>query len=390
MKRPHPFTPINAIAFGHELLSWYDQTARDLPWRQTDDPYAVLVSEIMLQQTQVATVIPYYHNFLQRFPSVDELADAPLEAVLEVWKGLGYYRRARMLHRAAKEIVATFDGQIPRHVNELGSLPGIGPYTAAAVASISFGVPIAVVDGNVLRVATRLLWIEDPIDRTRAKRRVQRSMNALIRRDRPGDFNQAVMELGATICSPTNPTCHVCPVELFCRARQIDRVQELPHRNQRVAPTVEHRAVGVVELNGKFLMIRRPEEGLLAGLWEFVNVALPGDKKTHTSQLLKESVHSLTGRTPKECRSVGQIEHRFSHRVWKIDVYHLIVSDEEGAHGTVLEKREQYRVNQDANQKMPQETEENTGTPYVWVPADRLVQMALPKVMEKVWETARS
>ena len=241
------------------LLRWYDRNKRDLPWRRTRDPYAIWVSETMLQQTQVATVLPYYHRFMEAFPSVAALDRAPLDAVRSVWSGLGYYRRAENLKRAARILVDRHGVRLPADYDELLRLPGIGRYTAGAVMSIAFGRPYAAPDGNVRRVYARLLGLSDPkeIDQTAAQ---------MLSRSRPGDFNQAVMELGATVCLPATPLCERCPVAHWCRARAAG-VFHLSRRQPIRAKAVEWPLV-LVESRSRILLHRRPEGGLLAGLWE--------------------------------------------------------------------------------------------------------------------------
>ena len=250
------------------LLAWYDRQKRDLPWRRTRDPYAIWLSEVMLQQTQVATVIPYWERFLQRFPTVEALAAAPLTDVLAGWRGLGYYSRARNLHRAAQEIVARFGGRLPSTAAELLTLPGFGRYTAGAVASIAFGEPAPLVDGNVARVLSRLFEVEGaPGDRVR-EARLWALATELVHGERPGDFNQALMEHGATVCRPENPLCLLCPVREECLAYLHGRVAELPPAKVRAAPKRMTLAVAVWAHEGRLLLARRAEKGLFGGLWE--------------------------------------------------------------------------------------------------------------------------
>jgi len=241
-----------------ELLAWYDRSRRDLPWRRTRRPYPVWVSEIMLQQTRVAAVVPYYERFLERFPDVDALARAKIDTVLSHWSGLGYYRRARMLHAAAK--VVAREG-FPCNAKELRRLSGIGAYTAAAIASICFDEPIAVVDGNVERVLCRLHARDLP------KRRIQELAAGRIAPGRPGDSNQAMMELGATICTPRSPRCPECPLRVGCMGR--NSPERYPSPKPRKAPVVEEHFVGLVLRDKKVLLRRRGKnERLLSGMWE--------------------------------------------------------------------------------------------------------------------------
>ena len=250
------------------LLEWYDRNKRDLPWRRTRDAYAIWLSEVMLQQTQVATVIPYWQRFLTRFPTVEALAAAPLDDVLAAWKGLGYYSRARNLHRAAQEIVSRFGGRLPSTADELLTLPGFGRYTAGAVASIAFGEQAPLVDGNVARVLSRLFEVEGlPGDRAR-EAQLWTLATGLVRGERPGDFNQALMEHGATVCRPESPLCLLCPVRGACGAFRHGRVDELPPARVRATPRRLTLALAVWPHEDTLLFARRAQKGLFAGLWE--------------------------------------------------------------------------------------------------------------------------
>ena len=251
-----------------QLLSWYDRARRDLPWRRTRDPYAIWLSEVMLQQTQVSTVIPYWERFLQRFPTVAALAAAPLPDVLAGWRGLGYYSRARNLHRAAQEVVERFGGTLPSTAAELRSLPGFGRYTAGAVASIAFGEAAPLVDGNVARVLSRLFEVEGPPGDRAREARLWTLAAELVPGERPGDFNQALMEHGATVCRPEKPLCLLCSVREHCLAWRHGRVDELPPAKVRAAPKKLTLAVAVWPHAGRLLLARRAEKGLFGGLWE--------------------------------------------------------------------------------------------------------------------------
>ncbi len=245
--------------FRKKLLAWYAANGRDLPWRRTSDPYAIWVSEVMLQQTRVAAVIPYYERFLAKFPTVEALASATEQELLAAWAGLGYYSRARNLHAAAKQIAGAF----PRTYDEIRALPGVGDYTAAAVASIAFGLPHAAVDGNVARVLARVTA------EAAAKKRLQALAGELMDRRRPGEFNQALMELGATICVPRSPQCLLCPVAELCEARALGRQNEFPAVAARGTRMRVDRTVFVVEKNGRLLLWQRAaDDRRLAGFWE--------------------------------------------------------------------------------------------------------------------------
>ncbi len=253
------------------LLRWFDAHARDLPWRKTGDPYAIWVSEVMLQQTRVETVRAYYPAFLERFPRASALAAAPAADVMKAWAGLGYYRRARALHLAAAEVVERYGGRVPGSAAELRTLSGVGAYTAGAVASIGFGERVAAVDGNVARVLSRLFALEEPIGTSRALTKLAPIADALVPADRPGDHNQAMMELGATVCTPRAPACPVCPLASDCEARRAGRQNDLPivikKRPARVVKMTAVIATGAAS-GDAVLLARRPYEGLFGGMWE--------------------------------------------------------------------------------------------------------------------------
>ncbi|HVT59968.1 MAG TPA: A/G-specific adenine glycosylase [Thermoanaerobaculia bacterium] len=249
------------------LLAWYDRHRRDLPWRRSRDPYCIWLSEVMLQQTRVEAVVPFYERFVARFPTVEELARAPLDEVLALWSGLGYYRRARQLHAAAQRVAAA--GGFPRTYEGLLDLPGIGPYTAAAVASIAFGAAIPVLDGNVARVLSRVLaQAGDPSGRT-ARRRLLAAAAGLLVAGRAGDSNQALMELGATLCLPRQPRCPRCPLRGGCLGALEGAPERYPAARRRRRPERLRLLVAVVERQGRVLLFRRPDaSAVLAGTWE--------------------------------------------------------------------------------------------------------------------------
>jgi A/G-specific adenine glycosylase len=258
--------------FSEKLLAWYSDHQRALPWRGTRDPYRVWVSEIMLQQTQVETVTPYYRRWLKRFPHVRALAAASQQEVLALWEGLGYYARARNFHRAAQKVVADHNGRIPRTLEGLLALPGIGRYTAAAIASIAFGLDVAVLDGNVKRVLARVFNYTGDVKSPRSERELWSLARSLVPAGRAGDYNQALMDLGRAICTPRRPACPVCPVRDFCLARARGDAELRPVKKAK-APSPQVRAVAAVlrDAGGRLLLVQRPAEGLLGGLW-----ALPG------------------------------------------------------------------------------------------------------------------
>jgi len=260
-KKKKPSSPVTK-----KILAWYNRNERDLPWRRTTDPYRIWVSEIMLQQTQVDTVIPFYKQFLKRFPTARSLANAPLDKVLKAWENMGYYARARNLHAASRQIVENFKGKIPDSWEALIDLPGIGQYTAGAILSIAFGQRVPVVDGNVRRVISRLYAIREPVSNATAQRRVRNFAEALLPGKDVGRFNQGLMELGATICTPRNPDCSDCPIPMHCEAHNKKLHHEIPVTPKKRPVPHYHITAGVIgDRKDRVLIIQRREEGLLGG-----------------------------------------------------------------------------------------------------------------------------
>ena len=311
---------MNRKSFTQTILSWYDQGHRDLPWRRTQDPYRIWISEIMLQQTRAETVVSYYERFLARYPTVQDLASAPEEELLKAWEGLGYYSRARSLQKAAKEIVARYGGQLPADLEKLRALPGIGDYTAGAIASIAFGIPAAAVDGNVERVLCRWDAIKDEVGTPAVRRQIAARAQALVPRDRPGAFANAMMEMGATMCTPKNPKCLLCPVREGCMGFAQGIAQELPRKAKKKAQRVENRAVLLVFCDNRVLIVKRQEK-LLGGLFVFPDVLEESDPAR-----LCQALEALGIRAAYD-EKLGHARHVFTHLIWEMDV-HAVVADE--------------------------------------------------------------
>ena len=299
------------------LLPWYRRHARVLPWRESRDAYRVWVSEIMLQQTQVATVQGYYERFLSRFPTVHALARAPLDRVLAAWSGLGYYRRARHLHEAAGIVVREHAGRVPSEPGTFAALPGVGRYTVGAVLSIGFGAPLPVLDGNVARVLSRLAARPWSIRRPADARALWALAEQLLDRRSPGDWNQALMELGAIVCTPRAPRCEACPVRRFCRAAALGRQEEFPAKAPRRATVRLRRAVALVERRGKVLLVRRSGE-LLDGLWEPPGVDLVG--REPAARLLARALARLGIRGALHA-TAARVRHTITHRTIEAEVW---------------------------------------------------------------------
>lgn len=301
-------------AFRSALLSWFESHRRDLPWRRTHDPYAILVSEVLLQQTRIGAGESYFGRFMARFPTVHALARATLEEVLQVWEGLGYYRRARFLQAAAKEIVEHHEGRLPRDLEALIALPGVGPYTAGAVASIAYGEPVPAVDGNVTRVLARLYRVEEDVTRSAIKRVILDHARRLVPDEDPGTHNQALMELGALVCLPKAPRCGRCPVEAWCQARAAGTERELPRRGRRSPVHAVTAVFAIMEREEQFLLIRRADEELLGGLW-----ALPGGEvgdNESPREGLRRLLRERYGMEARPGPEIGRHVHVFSHKRW--------------------------------------------------------------------------
>jgi len=329
------------------LMRWYAAGHRDLPWRRTRDPYAIWVSEIMLQQTQVVTVIPYFRRFLTRFPTVEALAAAQLDEVLAQWEGLGYYTRARSLHVGARRVCELYDGRIPRERAALRALPGIGDYTAGAILSIAFGLDEVAIDGNVVRVLCRLFDVDGEPERSATKALLRQHAKGLLPPGLAGDYNQAMMELGAVVCLPKGPQCLICPLARFCLARERGVQDHRPVPRER--GEIPHRAfvAALCERDGRLLIVRRRPSGLLGGLWEFPqSEVLPGQDEALTLQAaLQTSLGLQVDVGPK----VTVVKHAYTHFRLTTAVYRCIAQQEpipggewDRCHWLLSEERDAY------------------------------------------------
>lgn len=319
-----PSSRIRAIR--RRLLHHYDRHRRQLPWRGETDPYRIWVAEVILQQTRVETAIPFYRRWLERFPTLETLAASDQEDVLAAWSGLGYYRRARNLHRAARIVRERHGGELPSDAAKLRELPGLGPYTAGAVASIAFGRREPAVDGNARRVLARLFDLERP-----SFGELARLAGALVPPDRPGDFNQALMELGATICRPRRPRCGMCPVEAICTARSRGTVDQRPRAAPaRAAPEATVGTAVLVSRRGRVLIARRPAEGLLGGMWEFPGaIAGPAESAWAAARRAARAVVGWRALPDgDDRRPFTVVPHAFSHRRHLYHAYLLRMGDE--------------------------------------------------------------
>ncbi len=345
----------------HRLLEWFGDYQREMPWRAEPDPYYIWLSEIMLQQTQVDTVIPYFKRFIEAFPDVYTLAAADQQEVLKLWEGLGYYSRARNLHKAAKVVVADYDGQLPQTYAELMTIPGLGPYTAAAVGSIAFGQAVPVVDGNVLRVFCRFWGIDSDIRQPKVRGELQTRLEPFIATAPPADFNQAIMELGALICRPKSPHCSRCPIAEDCVALRDQRTAELPVKSKK-KPVPHHQiAVGIIWKDEKILIGRRREDQMLGGLWEFPGgKQLPDEELSDTAQ---REIEEETGLRVRMGSPYCEVQHGYTH--FKITLT-------------------AFRCEWVAGEPKPVSTDE-----LRWVSLDQLDDYPFPKANIKVFEAVR-
>jgi A/G-specific adenine glycosylase len=308
--------------FQNDLLAWYSENKRTLPWRMNQDPYLIWVSEIMLQQTRVDTVIPYFERFTNHFPTLESLAAADEEKVLKAWEGLGYYSRVRNLQTAVKEVCESYGGKVPDTLEEISALKGVGPYTAGAVLSIAYGVPEPAVDGNVMRVLSRILYLTDDISKPKTRVTFEKAVRKLISHEDPSSFNQGLMELGALICTPKSPACLLCPMVDLCKAFEAGKQAELPVKTGKTKVRTAKMTAGILfNEDGKILIHKRPAEGLLANMWEFPNTEYVGSiKKAETTALLGYLEETIQAEG-ELLEKAGYIEHVFSHLKWEISIW---------------------------------------------------------------------
>ncbi|APG28487.1 A/G-specific adenine glycosylase [Syntrophotalea acetylenivorans] len=348
--------PFAAEEVAVHLLAWYGHCGRDLPWRRTRDPYCIWLSEIMLQQTGVTTVIPYYERFLQRFANVSALAAASVDEVIELWAGLGYYSRARNLYEAACRVVAERGGRFPDDLQGLMALPGVGRSTAGAILSIAFDKKAPILDGNVRRVLIRLYAIDEPPRATAVEKILWQRAEELTSAERPHDYAQAIMDLGATVCTPRNPDCSVCPLVGLCQAYCLGMVEKLPRRQPRKSVPLVRQVALLLERNGEFLVSKRPLQGMLAGLWEFPCREFKEGREADAVAAELLAGLALSGQLVE----LGQVRHAYSHFRLEVAVYRVAV---EGGlpDGLVSE-----------------------GQPEVWLPMAELAELALHGAHKKV------
>ncbi len=352
---------VDVPLFRQDLINWFTEEQRELPWRENSDPYRVWVSEIMLQQTRVDTVIPYFNRFLEWFPSLESLADADEEKVLKAWEGLGYYSRVRNLQSAVREVKEAYGGIVPDSLEEISKLKGVGPYTAGAILSIAYGKPEPAVDGNVMRVLSRILLIDEDIAKPRTRKIFEEAVRVLIDPANTSFFNQALMELGALICTPGTPSCLLCPVREHCSAFAEGMQTELPVKSsKKKSRDVKITAAVITNSAGEILIRKRPSQGLLANLWEFPSYedqsALLTRRETfkmHFQEECKEELH-LNGH-------LIALDHVFSHLVWKMEVFTGQIDD----------------LGENITDGLK---------PYKWVNKDQIEEYAFPVSHQKIWK----
>ena len=345
----------------HRLLEWYALNQRILPFRENNDPYRIWVSEVMLQQTQIITVIPYYNRFMEAFPTVFDLAKATEDEVYKLWAGLGYYSRARNLLKCAKEIVELHNGEFPTDYKEALKLPGIGPYTAGAVLSIAYNLKHPAVDGNVMRVMSRLYNITDDIAIPKTKKIFEEKVQSILPDD-ARHFNQAIMELGALVCTPTSPKCDECPLKNQCQAYKLDLQDLLPIKTKKAKNKITPMAVGILS-HGNDMFFIKNEKGLLSGLWGLP--AVEGRNQTEAKINLFKEVEEEYNLTLGKSKKLGEVTHVFTHKTWKMQIYEVDV------------------ISEDAN--FCKETQqEYEGKSVLWLKKDDISNYAISTAFQKV------
>ncbi|MGC6769166.1 A/G-specific adenine glycosylase [Enterococcus sp. LJL51] len=372
-------TPEKIRSFQIEFIEWYEKEKRNLPWRINLDPYRIWISEIMLQQTRVDTVIDYYYRFMEWFPTIKALAEASDERLLKAWEGLGYYSRARNLKAAAQQIISDFEGEMPKSIEEIRELKGIGPYTAGAIGSIAFGLPEPAIDGNVMRVVSRLFEIEADIAKASSRKLFDEAMRLIIDEQRPGDFNQAMMDLGSAICTPTSPKCEACPIQSYCAGYANGTMTSYPVKSKKMKPKDVY-YIGTIIENKKqeYLVEQRSDKGLLANMWLFpikevtkkefeamqrdwaeVNqqLALDIDQESLVAEESSSQLLNSYDQVVWQKRSLGEVTHIFSHLKW-----HILVFYGRGTENHPLEPQQE------------------------WLSAERFSEYVFPKPQQKMVE----
>ncbi|MFV0556815.1 MAG: A/G-specific adenine glycosylase [Lactovum sp.] len=304
--------------FQQDLLSWYHKNKKNLPWRENQDAYKVWLSEIMSQQTQVETVIPYYQRFLRNYPTISDLAQAKDEELLKTWEGLGYYSRARNLKFAASQIMNEFSGEFPQSLEEIRSLKGIGPYSAASIASICFNLPEPAIDGNLFRVTSRLFEISDDISKTTSRKNFDKKLREIISHSEAGNFNQALMDLGSTICKPKSPKCEICPLAKYCQAYKNQRVENFPVKTKKIKQEKHYFQAFVLKQGEKYLMAQRQSTGLLASMWTFPLQEIEEKDFDNLSKI--RVIPEVFNNQLIKLEKVGKVQQIYSHQKWIIKV----------------------------------------------------------------------
>lgn len=311
------------------LLDWYDLNARILAWRENPKPYYVWVSEIMLQQTRVEAVKFYFDRFIQTLPDIKSLAEAEEEILLKLWEGLGYYNRVRNLQKAARVVTEEYQGELPADYEALLKLPGIGTYTAGAIISIAYHIPQPAVDGNVLRVMKRVSGSFDDITKAKVKKDLEQDIREIMPKDRPGDFNQSLMELGATVCIPNGkPLCEKCPIMHLCKAFHQGTQMLIPVKPEKKPRKIEEKTILLFEKNGEYAVRKRDNKGLLAGLWEFPNLEGKLTAQTVEQSLSKTGIINTDGKENYTIKKIGEGKHIFSHVEWHMIGYYIHINED--------------------------------------------------------------